>query len=88
MGQVLAIMKVMPEDANASLEDLKQRIEKALKEKAEIKAWEEVPIYGPLSVLRMRFIVDDKAGGTEAIEQIVQNTTGVSEIIIEAVSLL
>lgn len=88
MGKVLAVMKIMPEDAEAPLAQLKQRIQKALRGHVKIEGWEEVPIFGPLSALRMRFIVSDEAEGTEAIERLVRDTPGVGEIIIEAVSLV
>lgn len=88
MGKVLAIMKIMPEDAEAPLAQLKQRIQKALRGQVKIEGWEEVPIFGPLSALRMRFIVSDEAEGTEAIEQLVRETPGVGETMIEAVSLV
>jgi len=85
MGRVLAVMKIMPEDAEAPLEKLRQRIEQALQGHVDIEGWEEVPIFGPLSALRMRFIVGDEAGGTEAVEEAVRSVPGVSEVIIEAV---
>lgn len=88
MGNVLAIMKITPEDANAPIGELRQRIEGNLKGKVKIEAWEEIPIFGPLYALRLRFIVGDEVGGTEAVEQLVRNTPGVSQIEIEAVSLL
>lgn len=88
MGKVLAIMKIMPEDANAPIDKLRQQIDRALQGKALIEAWEELPIFGPLSALRMRFIVDDEAGGTTTVEEIVRSVPGVSEMEIEAVSLL
>jgi translation elongation factor aEF-1 beta len=88
MGKVLAIMKIMPEDATAPISELRSQLEKALQGKAHIEAWEEVPIFGPLSALRLRFIVEDEAGGTVAVEEIVKTVSGVSEIEIEAVSLL
>jgi len=88
MGKVLAIMKIMPEDAEAPLAQLKQRIQKALRGHVKIEGWEEVPIFGPLSALRMRFIVSDEAEGAEAVEQLVRDTPGVGETIIEAVGLV
>ncbi len=88
MGKVLAIMKITPEDANSPIAELRQRIEKTIKESVTIEAWEEIPIFGPLYALRLRFIVEDEAGGTDAVEQIIKKTPGVSEIEIEAVSLL
>ena len=88
MGKVLAVMKIMPKDAEAPLAQLKQRIQKALRGHVKIEGWEEVPIFGPLSALRMRFIVNDEAEGTEAIEQLVRETPGVGETTIEAVSLV
>jgi translation elongation factor aEF-1 beta len=88
MGKVLAIMKIMPEDATAPISELRDQLDQALKGKAHIEAWEEVPIFGPLSALRLRFIVEDEAGGTAAVEELVKKVPGVSELEIEAVSLL
>ena len=88
MGKVLAVMKIMPEDAETPLAQLKQRILKALRGHVKVEGWEEVPIFGPLSALRMRFIVGDDAGGTEAVESLVHETPGVGETFIEAVSLV
>lgn len=88
MGKVLAIMKIMPEDANAPIRELRKKIDQNLQDKVHIEAWEEVPIFGPLYALRLRFIVADEAGGTVAVEEIIRKVPGVSEIEIEAVSLL
>jgi translation elongation factor aEF-1 beta len=88
MGKVLAIMKITPKDANAPIAELRQRIEKAIQGKVTIDAFEEIPIFGPLYALRLRFVVEDEAGGTGAVEQIIRIIPGVSEIEIEAVSLI
>jgi elongation factor 1-beta len=88
LGNVLAIMKIMPEDVEIPLSEIKQRIEQSLKGKVKIEGFEEVPIFGPLSALRMRFVVGDEAGGTDAVEKVVQSIQGVGEVVIEAVSLL
>lgn len=78
----------MPEDATIPLAELKKRIEQSLHGKVDIEGFEEVPIFGPLSALRMRFIVRDEAGGTDLVEKIVQDVQGVGDVVIEAVSLL
>lgn len=88
MGKVIAIMKITPEDANAPISKLRERIEKTLQGKVTIDSFEEIPIFGPLYALRLHFIVEDEAGGTDAVEQIIRKIPGVSEIEIEAVSLL
>jgi translation elongation factor aEF-1 beta len=88
MGKVLAIMKIMPEDANKPISELRDRIDQSLKEKVHVEAWEEIPIFGPLYALRLRFIVDDEAGGTAFVEELVRKVDGVGEIEIEAVSLI
>ncbi len=88
MGKVLAIMKITPEDANEPIGELRQRIHQDLQGKVHIEAWEEIPIFGPLFALRLRFIVDDSAGGTGAVEEIIKKVPGVSQLEIEAVSLL
>jgi elongation factor 1-beta len=88
MGKVIAIMKITPEDANAPIDELRQQIDQTLQGKVHIEAWEKFPIFGPLYALRLRFIVDDEAGGTEAVEELIRSVDGVSQIEIEAVSLL
>lgn len=88
MGNVLAIMKIMPEDANESIDELRQRIDQSLERKVQIESWEKIPIFGPLYALRLRFIVDDDAGGTVYVEEIIRKVDGVGEIEIEAVSLV
>ena len=88
MGKVLAIMKIMPEDANAPIGELRKRLDQSLQGKVKIEAWEEIPIFGPLYALRLRFVVDDEAGGTASVEDLIKKTAGVSEIEMEAVSLL
>ena len=64
-------MKIMPEDANKPISELRDRIAQSIKEKVHIEAWEEIPIFGPLYALRLRFIVDDDAGGTAFVEELV-----------------
>ncbi|MFX1564687.1 MAG: elongation factor 1-beta [Promethearchaeota archaeon] len=88
MGKVLAIMKIMPEDANKPIGELRQRIDQALQDKVHIETWEEIPIFGPLYALRLRFIVGDEAGGTAHVEELINKIDGVGEIEIEAVSLI
>ncbi|MFX1319592.1 MAG: elongation factor 1-beta [Promethearchaeota archaeon] len=88
MGKVLAIMKIMPEDANDPIGELRQRIDQALEGEVHIEAWEEIPIFGPLYALRLRFIVDDEVGGTAFVEERIKKVTGVGEIEVEAVSLI
>ncbi len=88
MGKVLAIMKIMPEDANKPIGELRQRIDQSLEGKVHVEAWEEIPIFGPLYALRLRFIVDDEAGGTSFVEELIKKVNGVGQIEIEAVSLI
>ncbi|ADI31224.1 elongation factor 1-beta [Staphylothermus hellenicus] len=86
MAKVLVLLKILPEDINIELEELKERIRKALPEGYEIKGYDIEPIAFGLKALRLYIFMPEKTeGGTEPLENTVMNVEGVSQVEVEAV---
>ncbi len=86
MAKVLVLLKVLPEDINIDLEELKNKIAEALPEGYEIKGYDIEPIAFGLKALRLYvFIPEETEGGTEPLEKAVMNVEGVSQVEVEAV---
>ncbi len=86
MAKVLVVMKVLPEDINIDLDELKERIEKALPENYEVKGYDIEPIAFGLKALRLYILIPEYTeGGTEPLEKTVMSVEGVSQVEVEAV---
>ncbi len=86
MAKVLVLLKVLPEDINIDLEELRERIAKALPEGYEIKGHDIEPIAFGLKALRLYiFMPEQTEGGTETLEKTVESVEGVSQVEVEAV---
>ena len=75
MAKVLVCLRVMPEDINIDLQQLKKEILSRLN--ANIQ---EVPIAFGLVALNVTTIVEDKEGEVEKIEKTLKEIKGVGEI--------
>ncbi len=86
MAKVLVLLKVLPEDINIDLEELKEKIRKALPENYEIKGYDIEPIAFGLKALRLYILIPEYTeGGTDPLEKMVMNVEGVSQVEVEAV---
>lgn len=88
MGEVLATIRVMPEDPEIDLEQMKQDIQASIPEGAEFHKIEEEPIAFGLVALDVMVIVDDAEGGTEQIEENLAKINGVSNITVTDIGRL
>jgi elongation factor 1-beta len=88
MGDVAAKMKVMPQDPEVDLDDLKERLEAALPEGAEIRGFDQDDVAFGLVALLPTVIVPDDAGGTEAVEDAFAAVDGVESVSVEEVGRL
>lgn len=89
MARVLVVMKILPEDINIDLEDLKERIKKKLPEGYELARHEIEPIAFGLKALRVYIIMPEiTEGGTEPLEKLVSSIDGVSQVEVEVVHRL
>jgi elongation factor 1-beta len=88
MGKVLALMKVMPTSVDIDLENLKNELGNVMPPEATLRGVKEEPIAFGLVALKVSIVLEDVAGGTDAIENAFLELEDVSEVQVEAVSLL
>ncbi len=81
MGEVAAKMKIMPESVDTNLVELKEKIKGAIPVGADLHGdIIEEPIAFGLKALIATLIVNDREGGTEAIEEAFAKVPGVENI--------
>ena len=85
MGDVAAVLKVMPDDPDADLDALQERLESSLPEGAKIRGFERDDVAFGLVALLPTVIVPDDAGGTEAVEEAFGEVDGVESVSVEEV---
>ena len=89
MARVLVVMRILPEDVNIDLEELKERIRNSLPEGYEIARHDIEPIAFGLKALRLYIIMPEQTeGGTEPLERLVNGVEGVSQAEVEMVHRL
>lgn len=89
MARVLVVMKILPEDINVNLEELKERIKAILPSGYELARHEIEPIAFGLKALRVYIVMPEVTeGGTEPLEKLVSSIEGVSQVEVEVVHRL
>jgi elongation factor 1-beta len=88
MGDVAATMKVMPESPDVDLDALKERLETALPEGAEVRGSDTDDVAFGLVALLLSVVVPDDAGGTDAVEEAFAGADGVESVSVEEVGRL
>jgi len=86
MGEVAAQIKVMPSGPGVDLKDLSTRIESLVTQYGRIHSCEVQPIAFGLKALLITVIVEDKEGGTEAVEASLSVIDGVESVQVVAVT--
>ena len=69
MGQIVATMKVFPEDVSINLDELKKRIKSSMPEYASIYRIDEEPIAFGLVVLILQIVMSDSGGIIDKVEE-------------------
>lgn len=86
MAKLVARLKILPTDIDVDLDQLAKRIEDKISGVAELHNYYTEPIAFGLSALIADFLLEEKEGGTEPLENALKKVEGVGEVDVIAVS--
>ena len=76
----MLITKILPTDIEIDLEKLVEVIKESLKDGIKLRNHQIEPLAFGLHFIKAEFILDDKEGQMDSLENTVKNVKGVSEI--------
>ena len=86
MANVIATMKIMPDSPDRDLEELSKKIEEKISEFGKVYKKSMQPVAFGLKALVFAVMMEEKAGGTEPLEEGIRNIEGINDVQITDVT--
>ncbi|HID05276.1 MAG TPA: elongation factor 1-beta [Candidatus Caldiarchaeum subterraneum] len=86
MGNVLVILRILPNSPDVDLDQLMERVKKTLPEKIVVREYKKEDMAFGLKSILVGLTMPDEEGYTETLEDKIRNVEGVEDITIENIT--